>query len=98
MATEKREPVLAANEDRWRALTWDDLDAWAGSRSLERGRTYQRSGRVRELARSAEGTLLAYVLGTERYVTRVDLGEDGRPIGRCTCPLMSSGCKHAVAV
>jgi uncharacterized Zn finger protein len=38
--------------DPWRALTWDDLEAWAGPRSLERGRSYQRTGRVRHLARS----------------------------------------------
>jgi len=30
-------------------LTWDDLSQWTDSRSLERGRSYQRRGAVRNL-------------------------------------------------
>jgi len=89
-------------EGRWRDLTWNDLEAWAGARSLQRGRSYQRSGRVRQLARSADGTLLAWVHGQLRYATRVELAAeppDGPALAsRCTCPLGISGCKHAVAV
>ncbi|HEY7328766.1 MAG TPA: hypothetical protein VH592_14080 [Gemmataceae bacterium] len=90
------------SEARWRELTWDDLEEWAGSRSLERGRSYQRSGHVRDLACSADGVLLAWVQGTERYATQVELraesGESVRPSSRCTCPLGIDGCKHGVAV
>ena len=30
----------------WTALSWDDLSEWAGSRSVDRGRAYQKQGRV----------------------------------------------------
>ncbi len=97
------EQKLKGKKDvRWRDLTWDDLEEWAGSRSLERGRNYQRSGHVRDLACSADGVLLAWVQGTERYATQVELitesGEGVRPSSRCTCPLGIDGCKHGVAV
>jgi uncharacterized Zn finger protein len=91
----------ATVEDRWRRLTWDDLEAWAGSRSLQRGRSYQRSGHVQQLARTEDGVLLAWVQGTERYATEVELADepDEEPalISRCTCPV-GVACKHAVAV
>lgn len=95
-------PNAAANDARWRDLTWDDLEEWTGSRSLERGRSYQRSGHVRDLARSADGILLAWVQGAERYATQAELiveaDERVRPSARCTCPLGIDGCKHGVAV
>jgi uncharacterized Zn finger protein len=98
----EKTPKAAASDARWRDLTWDDLEEWAGSRSLERGRSYQRSGHVRDLARSADGVLLAWVQGTERYATQAELiaesGERVRPSSRCTCPLGIDGCKHGVAV
>jgi uncharacterized Zn finger protein len=85
----------------WAKLTWDDLTEWAGSRSVERGRTYQRGGRVRDLAVSDDGALLAWVQGTHRYATTVELGPrgagDDRLQSRCTCPV-GVACKHAVAV
>lgn len=85
--------------DRWAGLTWADLEDWAGPRSVERGRTYQRGGRVKDLKITADGALLATVTGTERYATRVALGS-GRGLAvlesSCTCPVGVS-CKHAVA-
>lgn len=85
--------------DRWAALTWDDLEGWAGARSVERGRSYQRGGRVKDLRIAADGALLATVTGTERYATTVALGP-GRGRGAleasCTCPV-GVDCKHAVA-
>jgi uncharacterized Zn finger protein len=39
----------------WSSLTWDDLDKWAGSRSVSRGRTYHRGGRVKDLLISPTG-------------------------------------------
>src|SRR4051794_35945477 len=83
----------------WAALTWDDLTDWAGSRSVQRGRTYQRGGRLKDLRISADGALLATVTGTHRYATTVSLDADkkGRSLdSACTCPL-GSRCKHAVA-
>jgi uncharacterized Zn finger protein len=87
-------------EDRWRRFTWDDLSAWVGSRSLQRGRSYQRSGRVGQLARTADGALLAWVRGTNRYATRVALQDEDDGTGltsRCSCPI-GGNCKHAAAV
>jgi len=83
-------------------LTWDDLEEWAGSRSVSRGRSYQRQGRVRDLAISEDGCLLATVDGGDRYVVRVRLQEnatkDHSVQSKCTCPVGHDGCKHAVAV
>ncbi|MBL8793817.1 MAG: SWIM zinc finger domain-containing protein [Planctomycetia bacterium] len=85
----------------WRALTWDDLQAWCGARTLERGRSYQRSSRVRDLARMPSGKLLAWVRGNERYATCVgpdDVeGQSAPLVGHCSCPV-GFNCKHAVAV
>jgi len=92
----KRTPVAG-----WAKLTWDDLDLWAGSRSVSRGRAYQRDGRVKDLRLSGEGKLLATVVGGERYVTTVSLSPGSKrplPESACTCPVGVSGCKHAVAV
>lgn len=83
----------------WAGLTWDDLEDWAGSRTVSRGRTYQRAGRVKELRISADGELLATVQGTERYATTVSLPPGSEPVSlesTCTCPVGIS-CKHAVA-
>lgn len=86
----------------WEKLTWDDLNDWAGTRSVERGRSYQRQGRVRELALTAQGILLGWVQGGERYATRVELDSSRRKRSdrirsECSCPVGWS-CKHAVAV
>lgn len=97
-----KNPKATASDARWRDLTWDDLEEWTDARSLERGRSYQRSGRVRDLACSADGVLLAWVQGTERYATQAELiveSDQGvRPSSRCTCPLGIDGCKHGLAV
>ena len=95
----KRTEAFGA-ESGWVALTWDDLDSWVGSRSVLRGRTYQRSGHVKDLRISTDGRLLATVVGTHRYATTVslDLDADGPSFdSACTCPI-GGGCKHAVAV
>jgi uncharacterized Zn finger protein len=78
------------------ALNWDDLEQWAGGRVLSRGQGYQRSHRVKELAQTRTGALVAWVQGGQRYATEVDF-EDGELISVCTCPY-GNNCKHAVAV
>lgn len=92
---------MAASTDAWAYLTWDDLEAWAGSRSVSRGRNYQRGGRVKDLVISKDGRLLAYVSGGERYITSVWLTGGKKKAkyvqSKCTCPI-GSNCKHAVAV
>ena len=48
----------------WSRLTWGDLEDWAGSRSVSRGQSYQRQGRVTDLVVADDGRLLATVTGT----------------------------------
>ena len=94
----KREPSSDAG---WTALTWNDLERWAGSRSVARGRSYQRGDRVKDLKISSDGALLATVVGGARYVTTVALSPGRKHTSLesvCTCPVGASGCKHAVAV
>jgi len=86
----------------WTVLSWDDLAEWVGSRSVDRGRTYQKQGRVHDLVISEDGWLLATVTGGARYAVTVWYEASAKKAGticsRCTCPVGSSGCKHAVAV
>ncbi len=82
--------------DNFKKLTWDDLEDWAGSTIVSRGQNYQRSRYVQELGRTPGGGLVAWVLGTKKYATRVEF-EDGGLTSDCTCPYGAT-CKHAVAV
>jgi uncharacterized Zn finger protein len=86
----------ALKKDLFEKLSWDDLEQWAGSRVLSRGQSYQRSHRVKDLAQTRTGALVAWVQGGQRYATEVDL-EDEELISVCTCPY-ENNCKHAVAV
>lgn len=85
-----------AKTDPFEDLTWGDLEEWAGSAIVSRGRSYQRGHRVQNLARSGSGGLLAWVLGTHRYATEVESKGKGLT-SSCTCPYWAT-CKHAVAV
>jgi uncharacterized Zn finger protein len=58
-------------KDLFVELTWEDLRHWAGEKILSRGRGYQRSRSVKELARTADGGLVAWVRGSHRYATHV---------------------------
>ncbi len=64
---------------------------------MTRGRAYQRGGRVRDLAISADSKLLATVSGGRRYATQVWWEADVLH-SSCTCPVGWNRCKHAVAV
>ena len=83
-------------KDAYADLTWEDLEHWAGTTIVSRGRTYQRNNSVSELGITPEGALIAYVLGSKRYVTQVAI-QDGDLTSECTCPYWTT-CKHAVAV
>jgi len=103
MTARKGRATKGNHAHRWEKLSWDDLTEWAGSRSVSRGRKYQRSGRVKDLGLAEYGRLLAWVDGRIRYATTVELaggrGKRSRRLqSRCTCPVGFSGCKHAVAV
>ena len=82
--------------DPFRNLSWNDLDAWTGSVIVERGRDYHRCGLVKDLARTPEDALVAWVLGTRKYATLVEMS-GGKLNSSCTCPYDGT-CKHAVAV
>jgi uncharacterized Zn finger protein len=81
--------------DPFTELTWADLEEWAGSRIVSRGKRYQRNGCVSELARTADDGLIAWVEGSRRYATMVEM-RDGELLSHCTCPY-ELNCKHAVA-
>jgi uncharacterized Zn finger protein len=78
-------------------LTWDDLEEWAGSKIVARGKDYQRNGHVSGLARIKDNGLIAWVRGSEEYATKVIMDSDGLPESECTCPFQFD-CKHGVAV
>ncbi|MFT5450029.1 MAG: putative Zn finger protein [Gammaproteobacteria bacterium] len=78
-----------------RKLTTDDLCDWAGETIVNRGRGYLK--RVDQLARTEQNTLAAWVTGTERYATSVDVDETDIE-SYCSCPYDWGPCKHAVAV
>lgn len=82
--------------DVFTCLTWHDLELWAGVKIVLRGRSYQRSGYVKDLCITAEGALIAWVKRTDRYATEIWC-ENGKLSSACTCPY-GTDCKHAVAV
>jgi uncharacterized Zn finger protein len=90
----KKTPKKAV--DQWIELAGADIDDWTGERIADRGRAYQRAGHVQELGQLADGSLIAWVEGTERYATHVFFEDDGFPASFCTCPYEEE-CKHAVA-
>ena len=81
--------------DPFHDLDWATLEDWTGTKTLNRGKQYQRDGQVHDLVRSANGAVVAWVDGTRRYATAVYF-DDGL-VSECTCPVGIS-CKHAVAV
>ncbi len=83
--------------DPFAQLSWNDLQRWAGSTIVGRGKSYQRQKLVSHLARLDNGGLIAWVDGTHRYATQVTIDEDGLPESVCTCPY-EYDCKHGVAV
>lgn len=89
-------PKKKKKEPQFTDLTWNDLEKWAGSKIVARGRNYQRNGYVSDLAKTEEGILVAWVKGTRRYATKVAMGDDGLPESNCTCPY-GDNCKHGVA-
>ncbi len=76
------------------SLGTEDLEQWAGATIFKRGKGYRR--RVHDLAVTEEGHLVAEVVGSENYATRVWMTH-GEPDHECSCPY-DGPCKHAVAV
>ena len=78
-------------------LAWDDLQEWAEAAIVTRGRRYQQRRLVQDLSRTPEGGLVAWVQGSQRYATQVEMDGTGQLTSRCSCPYWTT-CKHAVAV
>ena len=92
--TSKANVVFVGLAELWSGLTWDDFDEWTDSRSVQRGRTYQRGGHVRHLGITDDGRLLADVIGSDRYVTSAWRTNEKSRAGiesKCSCPLGISG-------
>jgi uncharacterized Zn finger protein len=83
-------------KDPFAALTWQDLEYWVGSKALSRGKAYQKSSAVQDLTLAGKNRLIAWVQGTKRYATEVEI-IGGDPSSGCTCPV-GIDCKHGVAV
>jgi uncharacterized Zn finger protein len=77
-------------------LSWFDLQQWAGSRVVLKGKTYQQNRLVEDLAITQSGDLLSWVRGSSTYATKVSI-DKGSLASVCTCPYYSP-CKHAVAL
>ena len=80
--------------DPFADLSWADLNRWAGSKIVGRGRGYQNDGAVEDLARTPGGGLIAWVDGTRRYAVHVERDSRGELLSACTCPYEAT-CKHA---
>ena len=80
---------------RFAALTWDDLENFAGTRSVKRGKGYV--SRVSGICVDGKGAVIASVQGREEYATKVWFGDDGKLHSDCSCPV-GFACKHAVAL
>ncbi len=89
---------MTANQQlaKFADLTWQDLEEWAGSRIVGRGKSYKTH--VLNLCLTSEGGLVATVSGTDLYTTRVDRPETGDLLCSCTCPYDWGPCKHGVGV
>lgn len=87
---------MTTPQERMRALTLNDLQAWAGRAVVGRGKNYV--SRVQDLACLQDGTLVAWVLGRLTYSTSVRLDADGGYVWTCSCSHGDGACKHAVAV
>lgn len=88
-------PSENENTDLFRALKWSDIEEWTGSKTVSKGKEYQREGRVKELKRIPEEGLLAMVRGRREYFTEVTL-KKGKLSSVCSCPV-GGDCKHGVA-
>lgn len=80
-----------------KGLTLEDLREWAGSKIYNRGKEYVAC--VSQLSRTEDGTLVAWVSGTDEYASSVRHEGKGEFDYDCTCPYDDWGpCKHVVAV
>ena len=78
-------------------LDKQELVDWADSTIFSRGKSYVNS--VSELSRTEDGRIVAWVSGSNEYVTTVRRNGKGDFDYACSCPYDQGGaCKHVVAV
>ncbi len=86
-------------EKNLKDISWNELESRVGLRVLQRGESYFKNGRVKNLATCPDG-LIANVEGSDDYITLVSFAQNPEKPDlnfKCTCPY-GSDCKHAVAV
>jgi uncharacterized Zn finger protein len=82
--------------DPFRELTWGDLTAWVGRGLLETGRKLQRKGSVKQLSKTEQGGLLAWIQAEEVFATHVGFDHDEL---FCHCGCQGEGaCEHGIAI
>ncbi len=77
-------------------VTLEDLLAWAGDKIYHRAKEYVSC--VSQLSCTEDGTLVAWVSGSDEYATWVRCEGEGDFDFACTCPYDRGACKHAVAL
>jgi len=79
-------------------LTEQQIRAWVGSSSFDRGRSYAANRRIFN-QRQVGPTLKAQCHGSETYDLYITLNHQGIVSGLCSCPIGDGGtCKHVAAL
>ncbi len=76
-------------------LTVNDLNQWAGDAIVGRAKGYFKH--VENLSYCTDGRLVAYINGSERYLTYISFNKNNALDSYCSCPYWAT-CKHAVAL
>jgi uncharacterized Zn finger protein len=81
----------------FKELTWVDLMLWTDKKTVTEGRVFFQKKKVRQLALTPTGGILAWVDAEELFATQVEYSE-GDLIAECTCQPVEAICMHAIAV
>ena len=96
---EKKTKVQKVNkpafDGRFAELTWEDLESFAGKKSVSKGKGYVSD--VSNIRVDDNGAVIASVLGRQEYATKIWFGDNGKIRSYCSCPV-GFECKHAVAL
>lgn len=84
-------------DNPFRELTWVDLMLWTNKKTVADGRAFFQKKKVRQLAMTSTGGILAWVDAEELFATRVEYSA-GDLTAECTCHPAEAICIHAIAV
>ncbi len=76
-------------------LSYEDLNAWAGQKTVSKGKSYQKNKRVIRIYQISEQIICGSVQGTDMYDTVVSVSDT--LTSTCSCPV-GIDCKHGVAL